>query len=51
MKFEIYQNFYAAPLVVIGIGFLAAILGVGGGELMGPFFVVLKFLPQVRRLL
>lgn len=41
------QNFYVGPITVIGIGFLSALLGIGGGELMGPLFVILKFLPQV----
>jgi uncharacterized membrane protein YfcA len=35
------------PLLAFGIGILSSLLGIGGGELMGPLLLSLNVLPQV----
>lgn len=35
------------PIVAFIIGVLCSLLGIGGGELMGPLLLILKVIPQV----
>ena len=38
---------YLVPAVVFVTGIICSLLGIGGGELIGPLFLVLQLLPQV----
>ncbi len=35
------------PIIAFIIGILCSLLGIGGGELMGPLLLILKVIPQV----
>ena len=39
----------APPMLAFAIGILCSLLGIGGGELMGPLLLHLKVLPQVTK--
>lgn len=42
-----FRKSYALPVVSFGVGIMCSLLGIGGGELMGPLLLSYHLLPQV----